>query len=169
MSFCSLQVIWVVTFLAAVFLGLDIGLATAVAFELLTVVIRSQLWVLRRGDKTSQGLLLQINSPCAEKTSKYVWANQSCAEIPECWILFQGLCLSVEHGTTIDRQCWALGEAEWWWPAFACLRNNISVFTGAANLSGNIHWGAQKYLASGVCEEGNAYSSVHAGHHQKIG
>uniref|UniRef100_A0A8C3BBL3 Solute carrier family 26 member 3 n=1 Tax=Cairina moschata TaxID=8855 RepID=A0A8C3BBL3_CAIMO len=35
-------VIWVVTFLAAVFLGLDIGLATAVAFELLTVVIRSQ-------------------------------------------------------------------------------------------------------------------------------
>uniref|UniRef100_A0A8B9SIP0 Solute carrier family 26 member 3 n=1 Tax=Anas platyrhynchos TaxID=8839 RepID=A0A8B9SIP0_ANAPL len=37
------QVIWVVTFLAAVFLGLDIGLATAVAFELLTVVIRSQL------------------------------------------------------------------------------------------------------------------------------
>uniref|UniRef100_A0A8B9D120 Solute carrier family 26 member 3 n=1 Tax=Anser brachyrhynchus TaxID=132585 RepID=A0A8B9D120_9AVES len=37
------QVIWVVTFLAAVFLGLDIGLATAVAFELLTVVIRSQM------------------------------------------------------------------------------------------------------------------------------
>uniref|UniRef100_A0A8C4U5X4 Solute carrier family 26 member 3 n=1 Tax=Falco tinnunculus TaxID=100819 RepID=A0A8C4U5X4_FALTI len=36
-------VIWVVTFLAAVFLGLDIGLATAVAFQLLTVVIRSQL------------------------------------------------------------------------------------------------------------------------------
>uniref|UniRef100_A0A8B9D7G6 Solute carrier family 26 member 3 n=1 Tax=Anser cygnoides TaxID=8845 RepID=A0A8B9D7G6_ANSCY len=36
-------VIWVVTFLAAVFLGLDIGLATAVAFELLTVVIRSQI------------------------------------------------------------------------------------------------------------------------------
>ncbi|XP_065597002.1 chloride anion exchanger [Cyrtonyx montezumae] len=35
--------IWVVTFLAAVFLGLDIGLATAVAFELLTVVIRSQI------------------------------------------------------------------------------------------------------------------------------
>ncbi|XP_062346777.1 chloride anion exchanger [Cinclus cinclus] len=35
-------VIWVVTFLAAVFLGLDIGLATAVAFQLLTVVIRSQ-------------------------------------------------------------------------------------------------------------------------------
>uniref|UniRef100_A0A8C0IEN7 Solute carrier family 26 member 3 n=1 Tax=Bubo bubo TaxID=30461 RepID=A0A8C0IEN7_BUBBB len=37
------QVIWVVTFLAAIFLGLDIGLATAVAFQLLTVVIRSQL------------------------------------------------------------------------------------------------------------------------------
>uniref|UniRef100_A0A8C3P2T1 Solute carrier family 26 member 3 n=1 Tax=Cyanoderma ruficeps TaxID=181631 RepID=A0A8C3P2T1_9PASS len=37
------QVIWVVTFLAAVFLGLDIGLATAVAFQLLTVVIRSQM------------------------------------------------------------------------------------------------------------------------------
>ncbi|NXC47406.1 S26A3 protein, partial [Penelope pileata] len=36
-------VIWVVTFLAAVFLGLDIGLAAAVAFELLTVVIRSQI------------------------------------------------------------------------------------------------------------------------------
>uniref|UniRef100_A0A8C3GYI7 Solute carrier family 26 member 3 n=1 Tax=Corvus moneduloides TaxID=1196302 RepID=A0A8C3GYI7_CORMO len=32
-------VIWVVTFLSAVFLGLDIGLATAVAFQLLTVVI----------------------------------------------------------------------------------------------------------------------------------
>ncbi|XP_009634361.1 chloride anion exchanger [Egretta garzetta] len=36
-------VIWVVTFLAAVFLGLDIGLAAAVAFQLLTVVIRSQI------------------------------------------------------------------------------------------------------------------------------
>ncbi|KFO73512.1 Chloride anion exchanger, partial [Cuculus canorus] len=36
-------VIWVVTFLAAVFLGLDIGLATAVAFQLLTVVFRSQI------------------------------------------------------------------------------------------------------------------------------
>ncbi|NXF85114.1 S26A3 protein, partial [Eubucco bourcierii] len=36
-------VIWVVTFLAAVLLGLDIGLATAVAFQLLTVVIRSQV------------------------------------------------------------------------------------------------------------------------------
>ncbi|XP_051482117.1 chloride anion exchanger [Apus apus] len=36
-------VIWVVTFLAAVFLGLDIGLGTAVAFQLLTVVIRSQI------------------------------------------------------------------------------------------------------------------------------
>ncbi|XP_059703321.1 chloride anion exchanger [Haemorhous mexicanus] len=35
-------VIWVVTFLAAIFLGLDIGLAAAVAFQLLTVVIRSQ-------------------------------------------------------------------------------------------------------------------------------
>ncbi|NWY73614.1 S26A3 protein, partial [Erithacus rubecula] len=35
-------VIWVVTFIAAVFLGLDIGLATALAFQLLTVVIRSQ-------------------------------------------------------------------------------------------------------------------------------
>lgn len=39
----SLQVIWVVTFIAAVLLGLDIGLAAAVAFQLLTVVIRSQL------------------------------------------------------------------------------------------------------------------------------
>uniref|UniRef100_A0A8C5X6K7 Solute carrier family 26 member 3 n=1 Tax=Malurus cyaneus samueli TaxID=2593467 RepID=A0A8C5X6K7_9PASS len=37
------KVIWVVTFLAAVILGLDIGLATAVAFQLLTVVIRSQM------------------------------------------------------------------------------------------------------------------------------
>uniref|UniRef100_A0A672UGC4 Solute carrier family 26 member 3 n=1 Tax=Strigops habroptila TaxID=2489341 RepID=A0A672UGC4_STRHB len=37
------QIIWVVTFLAAVFLGLDIGLATAMAFQLLTVVIRSQM------------------------------------------------------------------------------------------------------------------------------
>uniref|UniRef100_A0A8C6K1A7 SLC26A/SulP transporter domain-containing protein n=1 Tax=Melopsittacus undulatus TaxID=13146 RepID=A0A8C6K1A7_MELUD len=37
------QVIWVVTFLAAIFLGLDIGLAIAVAFQLLTVVIRSQM------------------------------------------------------------------------------------------------------------------------------
>ncbi|NXN99496.1 S26A3 protein, partial [Rhinopomastus cyanomelas] len=36
-------IIWVVTFLAAIFLGLDIGLATAVAFQLLTVVIRSQV------------------------------------------------------------------------------------------------------------------------------
>ncbi|NWT77537.1 S26A3 protein, partial [Lanius ludovicianus] len=36
-------VIWVMTFLFAVFLGLDIGLATAVAFQLLTVVIRSQI------------------------------------------------------------------------------------------------------------------------------
>uniref|UniRef100_A0A8V5FR82 STAS domain-containing protein n=1 Tax=Melopsittacus undulatus TaxID=13146 RepID=A0A8V5FR82_MELUD len=36
-------VIWVVTFLAAIFLGLDIGLAIAVAFQLLTVVIRSQI------------------------------------------------------------------------------------------------------------------------------
>ncbi|XP_062437872.1 chloride anion exchanger [Rhea pennata] len=35
--------IWVVTFLAAVFLGLDIGLAVAVAFQLLTVIIRSQI------------------------------------------------------------------------------------------------------------------------------
>uniref|UniRef100_A0A8D2MAS0 Solute carrier family 26 member 3 n=1 Tax=Zonotrichia albicollis TaxID=44394 RepID=A0A8D2MAS0_ZONAL len=37
------QVIWVVTFLSAIFLGLDIGLAAAVAFQLLTVVIRSQM------------------------------------------------------------------------------------------------------------------------------
>ncbi|XP_014818954.1 PREDICTED: chloride anion exchanger [Calidris pugnax] len=36
-------VVWVVTFLAAVFLGLDIGLAAAVAFQLLVVVIRSQI------------------------------------------------------------------------------------------------------------------------------
>ncbi|NXU74017.1 S26A3 protein, partial [Oreotrochilus melanogaster] len=36
-------VIWVVTFLATIFLGLDIGLATAMAFQLLTVVIRSQV------------------------------------------------------------------------------------------------------------------------------
>uniref|UniRef100_A0A8D2M9N1 Solute carrier family 26 member 3 n=1 Tax=Zonotrichia albicollis TaxID=44394 RepID=A0A8D2M9N1_ZONAL len=36
-------VIWVVTFLSAIFLGLDIGLAAAVAFQLLTVVIRSQI------------------------------------------------------------------------------------------------------------------------------
>ncbi|NWS88124.1 S26A3 protein, partial [Toxostoma redivivum] len=35
-------VIWVVTFLAALLLGLDFGLAAAVAFQLLTVVIRSQ-------------------------------------------------------------------------------------------------------------------------------
>lgn len=42
-STVSLQVIWVVTFLAAIFLGLDIGLAAAVAFQLLTVVIRSQM------------------------------------------------------------------------------------------------------------------------------
>ncbi|NXG53443.1 S26A3 protein, partial [Psilopogon haemacephalus] len=35
-------VIWVATFLAALLLGLDIGLATAVVFQLLTVVIRSQ-------------------------------------------------------------------------------------------------------------------------------
>ncbi|NXT20787.1 S26A3 protein, partial [Syrrhaptes paradoxus] len=37
------SIIWVVTFLAAVFLGLDIGLGAAVAFQLLTVVIRSQI------------------------------------------------------------------------------------------------------------------------------
>ncbi|NXT30832.1 S26A3 protein, partial [Pelecanoides urinatrix] len=36
-------VIWVVSFLAVVFLGLDIGLMTAMAFQLLTVVIRSQI------------------------------------------------------------------------------------------------------------------------------
>ncbi|PKU40263.1 chloride anion exchanger [Limosa lapponica baueri] len=36
-------VVWVVSFLAAVFLGLDIGLAAAVAFQLLIVVIRSQI------------------------------------------------------------------------------------------------------------------------------
>uniref|UniRef100_A0A8C6ZZY1 Solute carrier family 26 member 3 n=1 Tax=Nothoprocta perdicaria TaxID=30464 RepID=A0A8C6ZZY1_NOTPE len=35
--------VWVVTFLAALLLGLDIGLAAAVAFQLLTVVIRSQI------------------------------------------------------------------------------------------------------------------------------
>ncbi|XP_025951166.2 chloride anion exchanger [Dromaius novaehollandiae] len=35
--------IWVVTFLATLLLGLDIGLAVAVAFQLLTVVIRSQI------------------------------------------------------------------------------------------------------------------------------
>uniref|UniRef100_A0A8C4KLY9 Solute carrier family 26 member 3 n=1 Tax=Dromaius novaehollandiae TaxID=8790 RepID=A0A8C4KLY9_DRONO len=37
------QAIWVVTFLATLLLGLDIGLAVAVAFQLLTVVIRSQM------------------------------------------------------------------------------------------------------------------------------
>ncbi|XP_010074597.1 PREDICTED: chloride anion exchanger [Pterocles gutturalis] len=37
------SIIWVVTFLAAVFLGLDIGLGAALAFQLLTVVIRSQI------------------------------------------------------------------------------------------------------------------------------
>uniref|UniRef100_A0A8C7A4F1 Solute carrier family 26 member 3 n=1 Tax=Nothoprocta perdicaria TaxID=30464 RepID=A0A8C7A4F1_NOTPE len=37
------QAVWVVTFLAALLLGLDIGLAAAVAFQLLTVVIRSQM------------------------------------------------------------------------------------------------------------------------------
>ncbi|XP_068022936.1 chloride anion exchanger [Melanerpes formicivorus] len=36
-------VIWVATFVSAILLGLDIGLATAVAFQLLTVVIRSQI------------------------------------------------------------------------------------------------------------------------------
>ncbi|TRZ20885.1 hypothetical protein HGM15179_006220 [Zosterops borbonicus] len=36
-------VIWVFTFLSAVFLGLDFGLVAAVAFQLLTVVIRSQI------------------------------------------------------------------------------------------------------------------------------
>lgn len=42
-STVSLQVIWVFTFLSAVFLGLDFGLVAAVAFQLLTVVIRSQM------------------------------------------------------------------------------------------------------------------------------
>uniref|UniRef100_A0A8C7A471 Solute carrier family 26 member 3 n=1 Tax=Nothoprocta perdicaria TaxID=30464 RepID=A0A8C7A471_NOTPE len=37
------RAVWVVTFLAALLLGLDIGLAAAVAFQLLTVVIRSQI------------------------------------------------------------------------------------------------------------------------------
>ncbi|XP_027587725.1 chloride anion exchanger [Pipra filicauda] len=36
-------IIWVVTFLATIFLGLDLGLAAAMAFQLLTVVIRSQI------------------------------------------------------------------------------------------------------------------------------
>uniref|UniRef100_A0A8C8B3S9 Solute carrier family 26 member 3 n=1 Tax=Otus sunia TaxID=257818 RepID=A0A8C8B3S9_9STRI len=49
-------VIWVVTFLAAIFLGLDIGLATAVAFQLLTVVIRSQFPIPQT-----------VQKPCKEK------------------------------------------------------------------------------------------------------
>lgn len=40
---CSWQLIWVVTFLAAVLLGLDLGLAAGLGFELLTVVFRAQL------------------------------------------------------------------------------------------------------------------------------
>lgn len=37
------QLIWVVTFLAALLLGLDLGLAAGVGFELLTVIFRTQL------------------------------------------------------------------------------------------------------------------------------
>uniref|UniRef100_A0A7M4F968 Solute carrier family 26 member 3 n=1 Tax=Crocodylus porosus TaxID=8502 RepID=A0A7M4F968_CROPO len=42
---CSghIQMIWLVTFVAAILLGLDLGLAAAVGFELLTVVFRTQL------------------------------------------------------------------------------------------------------------------------------
>ncbi|CAJ0966624.1 unnamed protein product [Ranitomeya imitator] len=38
----DLTLVWVVTFLAAVLLGLDLGLAAGVGFELLTVVFRAQ-------------------------------------------------------------------------------------------------------------------------------
>lgn len=37
------QLLWVFTFVACVVLGLDVGLLTGVIFELLTVVIRTQL------------------------------------------------------------------------------------------------------------------------------
>lgn len=39
----SLQLVWIVTFVATLLLNLDIGLAASVAFGLLTVIFRSQL------------------------------------------------------------------------------------------------------------------------------
>lgn len=40
---CCLQLVWVVTCLAACLLGLDLGLAVGLGVELLTVVFRTQL------------------------------------------------------------------------------------------------------------------------------
>lgn len=40
---CRLQMVWVVTCLAACLLGLDLGLAVGLGIELLTVVFRTQL------------------------------------------------------------------------------------------------------------------------------
>ena len=39
------QLVWVVTCLASIFLGLDLGLAVGLGVELLTVVFRTQLYV----------------------------------------------------------------------------------------------------------------------------
>lgn len=39
----SLQMVWIVTFIATLLLNLDIGLAVSVAFGLLTVIFRTQL------------------------------------------------------------------------------------------------------------------------------
>ena len=39
----SLQVVWIVTFVATLILNLDIGLAASVGFGLLTVIFRTQL------------------------------------------------------------------------------------------------------------------------------
>lgn len=43
MRLCFTQVTWVVTFLASLFLGLDLGLAVGIGAELFTVVCRTQL------------------------------------------------------------------------------------------------------------------------------
>lgn len=40
---CCLQLVWVVTCIAACLLGLDLGLAVGLGIELLTVVFRTQL------------------------------------------------------------------------------------------------------------------------------
>lgn len=43
LTMSSLQLVWIVTFVATLLLNLDIGLAASVAFGLLTVIFRSQL------------------------------------------------------------------------------------------------------------------------------
>jgi len=43
----GVQVVWLVTCVASILLGLDIGLGVGLGIELLTVVFRAQLYALR--------------------------------------------------------------------------------------------------------------------------